>query len=98
MDNEKDKSLALKFTPSDNDDDDGLDMAYLTRRFCKIVTRNNGFMKSVTLVNPQTMLSYVMGMENPDITSDCPHGKTEHKDITKSGNDRCKDQVIEKFY
>ena len=49
----KDKPLALKATQSDDGEEEE-DMAYLTRRFHKIVRKHGGFMKKGSTSRPVT--------------------------------------------
>lgn len=88
--NKNDKSLALKSTPSYDDKDE--DIAYLTRRFCKIVRKHGDFGKKGSSSQASIGVDLCHRYRKPRyFMRDCLMNKFENKGHAKLGNDRQRD-------
>lgn len=90
----KDKTLALQTFHSD-DKVNGIDMAYLTRRFNKIIWKNPSFSRKGNAGRSQGIAELYHQCGKPGhYVRECPYGKAEGSKFVK---DRRKDQVSQKF-
>ncbi|XP_015161849.1 uncharacterized protein [Solanum tuberosum] len=93
----RNKSLTLKVTSSEVSEEDE-DMAYLTRRFQKIVRKHGGFRKtgSSSRVANVNDLCHKCGKPGHFIR-DCPMHKLKYKDYFKAGGDKDKRRDLDVF-
>jgi len=94
----KDKSLVLKITPGETSSEED-DMAYLTKRFQKVVRKYGGFRKrgNPRRVASASDLCHKCGKAGHFIR-DCPMLKAENKEYQRPGSekDKRRDLVPEK--
>ena len=85
----KDKSLALKVSQGDDGDDEEDDMAYLTRRFHKIMRKHGGFMKKGGTSRPGNGTDLCPKCGKPGhFIRECPMNRQENREGVKPGGDR----------